>query len=231
MNQKDKNKSKLFIKTKSAAMGVRGTDFQVNYNPVNDNTILITFSGAVAMAQITEPWRALVRPQIKITWKAVSSDNAVVVKKGEFSGVTKNSQRATIPVKMSPVQLESLKSNESGIKQGGGPEEGGPRAGNENKGPKKQLRSIVPPGMDAKAVANDNSEVKNVVAVPLVPRPSKLLNSKSLLNKHLSPATVGGSGARWCSAQMDLSIQMLHLHQKAFLTSDGRICASSRLCC
>ncbi len=54
MEIEEKNKSKLYIKTKTAAMGVRGTDFQVNYNPANSNTSLITFEGAVSMGRIAE---------------------------------------------------------------------------------------------------------------------------------------------------------------------------------
>lgn len=53
MEMEDKSKSKLYIKTKTAAMGIRGTDFQVNFNPQNQNTSLITFEGKVAMATLT----------------------------------------------------------------------------------------------------------------------------------------------------------------------------------
>ena len=52
MQMDDKSKSKLYIKTKSAAMGIRGTDFQVNFNEANQNTSLITFERAVAMTGI-----------------------------------------------------------------------------------------------------------------------------------------------------------------------------------
>jgi hypothetical protein len=45
-----KNKSRGFmVKTKSAAMGVRGTEFSVSYNPENRKTTLLTFEGNVAI--------------------------------------------------------------------------------------------------------------------------------------------------------------------------------------
>ncbi|MGZ3809772.1 MAG: FecR family protein, partial [Bacteriovorax sp.] len=43
MEMEDKSKSKLYIQTKTASMGIRGTDFQVNYNPANENSSLIVF--------------------------------------------------------------------------------------------------------------------------------------------------------------------------------------------
>ena len=43
--------TKLYIRTKSAAMGIRGTDLQVVFNPENNMTSLVTFEGEVVMAQ------------------------------------------------------------------------------------------------------------------------------------------------------------------------------------
>jgi len=57
MNIEDKNKSKLFIRTKSAAMGIRGTDFQVNYDHKTEATSLVTFEGKVAMNKIEKSER------------------------------------------------------------------------------------------------------------------------------------------------------------------------------
>ena len=48
-------KSKLFIKTKTAAMGVRGTDFTSIYNPSLENTSVITFEGDVRLPKLTRP--------------------------------------------------------------------------------------------------------------------------------------------------------------------------------
>lgn len=146
MDMKDKNKSKLFIKTKSAAMGVRGTDFQVNFNPINEATSLITFSGAVAMAKI-EAAMAREFKQVFLE-RVVSSDQAVMVRKGTFAGSSPGLQRATTPVKISPVQLETLKKTEvPGVSKAEGKEP-----------EKKQFRSVLPPGVSAKKFANDGKE-------------------------------------------------------------------------
>lgn len=154
MDMKDKDKSKLFIKTKTAAMGVRGTDFQVSFNPMNQATSLVTFEGAVAMAKLM----GAIPPQgmQSMLEKMVSAPEAVMVRRGQYSGSSPKTKRATIPIKISPVQLETLESNETP----GLPTE---KKGAETK-PKKTFRSVVPPGMDSKIVANNESGVDKVMA-------------------------------------------------------------------
>jgi hypothetical protein len=148
MDIKDKKKSKLFIKTKTAAMGVRGTDFQVNYNPENQNTGLITFEGRVAMAQINDS--ADFRPDPSRLERLVSSDDAVMVTKGQFSAVSKdNTTKATSPVNLNPAQLETLEKNDgSKFKEESAAVEQS----------KKKFGSILPPGVSGKAFSNDSKE-------------------------------------------------------------------------
>jgi hypothetical protein len=50
--QNRNGKNKFFVKTRSAALGVRGTVFQTTFNPQNDVTSLLTFEGKVAIAKI-----------------------------------------------------------------------------------------------------------------------------------------------------------------------------------
>lgn len=157
---KDKNKSKLFIKTKTAAMGVRGTDFLVTYNPINQNTALVTFSGAVAMAQLSAAIRN-VKSNQRALERIVSSDKAVIVKKGQFSGVSPGkTSRATIPVKINPAQLDSMKAND-------GTKSADDQSSTKTKdAPKKKFRSIIPPGVNSKKFANDakvDSQVQKVI--------------------------------------------------------------------
>jgi hypothetical protein len=148
MDMKDKDKSKLFIKTKTAAMGVRGTDFQVNYNHRNTNTSLITFSGAVAMARIDERGPAGAAFDGNRLEQIVSSREAVMVRKGELSAVTKGSIRATIPQKMNQSQIEGLKRSSPDQTQ----------SSKQKTQPSKKFRSPLPPGMDAKKFANDTKD-------------------------------------------------------------------------
>lgn len=148
MDIKDKDKSKLFIKTRSAAMGVRGTDFQVNYNSRNANTSLVTFSGAVAMARIDEmAGSSDLKFDRNRLEQIVSSREAVIVRKGELSAVTKNSSRATTPQKMSRTQLEGLKKSS--------PDQSNNQV---QKKPQKNYRNPLPPGVDSKKFANDSKK-------------------------------------------------------------------------
>lgn len=158
MDMKDKDKSKLFIKTKTAAMGVRGTDFQVSFNPVNLATSLVTFEGAVAMAKLAESM-ANGRPVGRALEAVVSGKGAVIVRRGQYSGASPKMRAATIPVKISPVQLETLEKNETP-----GVAAEGDQASAEPKGPKKKFRNVVPPGMDSKIVANDSGSAEKAIA-------------------------------------------------------------------
>lgn len=146
MGIQNKNKSKLFIKTKSAAMGVRGTDFQVNYNPINGATSLVTFEGAVAMAQINDAMEAAKINQAVLE-KIVSSDQAVMVKRGQFSGANPKQLRVTTPVKINPAQLKVMERNDSGVKAA-------PDQSKRDNKPRKKFRNSIPPGVNAKTFAN-----------------------------------------------------------------------------
>ncbi|OUR96975.1 hypothetical protein A9Q84_11610 [Halobacteriovorax marinus] len=159
LDMKDKNKSKLFIKTKTAAMGVRGTDFVVTYNPINRNTALITFSGAVAMAQLKATVKNFKTNQ-RVLERIVSSDKAVIVRKGQFSGVNPGKTlRATTPVKINPGQLETMKGHDAS-------KSADDQTSSKKKGSKKKYRNIIPPGANSKDFANDanvESQVQKVI--------------------------------------------------------------------
>lgn len=142
---KHDDKSKLLIKTKSAAMGIRGTDFQISYNQENNNTALITFEGNVAMAQINEAESANSSPA---QFEQIVSDpgRAVAVTEGLYAGANPALDHATIPVKASPVQVEQLKSNETF-------EEKKAESGEAQ----KSYNSPIPPGVSTLACANNNT--------------------------------------------------------------------------
>ena len=141
MEMDDKSKSKLFIKTKTAAMGIRGTDFQVNFNPENQNTALITFEGKVAMSAIDKSVREEHFDQSKLE-KTVSSDKAVFVSHGQISAVNLNvGERAMVPTLLGAKQIDALKGNETGLKES-------------TESDKKQYRNPLPPGADSAAFSN-----------------------------------------------------------------------------
>lgn len=147
MENEDKDKSKLYIKTKTAAMGIRGTDFQVNYNPVNQNTALITFDGKVSMAHIGKDFREERFNQNELE-RVVSSDKAVMVTQGQISAVNLNvAERAMVPTKLGTKQIEALESNETGLKENSSSND-------------KQFRNPIPPGADGAAFSNSSGEVE-----------------------------------------------------------------------
>ena len=146
MEMEDKNKSKLYIKTKTAAMGIRGTDFQINFNPENQNTALITFEGKVAMAHIDKNERESNFDQRSLE-KVVSSDKAVMVEHGQISAVNLNvGERAMTPTLLGTKQIDALKENETGLKES-------------NESDKKQFRNPLPPGADSTIFSNVSTNI------------------------------------------------------------------------
>lgn len=111
MNIKEKDKSKLIIKTKSAALGVRGTDYIVSFSPVTERTSLNVISGLVAMAPLTD--FNLSNNQVDTV---LNSNKAVYVSEGFSSQVTKEANNPTPPLEIPKSQLEDLKNNENSIK-------------------------------------------------------------------------------------------------------------------
>ena len=163
MDNKETDKSKLFIKTKTAAMGVRGTDFQVSFNEVNEATSLVTFEGAVAMGQINGELSQFDQNKLE---SIVSNDQAVIVRRGQFSGASPRGERVTEPTKISPVQLETLEKNEVPGISSAGTNQANPSSevSQVTAAPAKKYRSIVPPGMDAKEVANTSQSLDSAIS-------------------------------------------------------------------
>jgi hypothetical protein len=95
-------RDKFYIKTRTAALGIRGTDFLTNFNPENKMTNLITFRGSVAM----------VKTESSNVQSSLESQDVVMVESGKFATISNNLKNATEPVKLSPVQYTGLKLNE-----------------------------------------------------------------------------------------------------------------------
>ena len=150
MEMDDKSKSKLYIKTRTAAMGVRGTDFQVNYNPENQNTALITFEGRVAMSNIDKEFAHEAFDQNRLE-RTITNEKAVMVTKGEISAVNLNvSERAMSPTKLGTKQIEALESNETGATN--------------SESEKKQFRSPIPPGAEGTQFSSSSVGLEKEIA-------------------------------------------------------------------
>ena len=150
MEIKDKEGSKLYIQTRTAALGVRGTDFQVGFYPESNKTTLITFSGAVAMAKFNNIKVGTTEINTKKLEKVLRSKTAVVVRKGEFSNVAPDRPSPAKPVKISPEQLQLLKTDPSIVKNKGS---------KSKKGSEKLFRSPIPPGMDKAYFENNEGSI------------------------------------------------------------------------
>lgn len=156
-NYMDKNggsseENKLFIKTQTAAMGVRGTDFQTIYNPTTEMTSVITFEGAVKMVQLDNIEKERVT-DYKTLELVVNSEKSVTVTEGQFAGANPKQEQVSIPVKISPAQLESMKSN-SGSGSGASTGATTSESGDSNK---KTFGSPIPPGVPSKVFVNTES--------------------------------------------------------------------------
>ncbi len=108
----DRKQEKFFIKTRSAAIGVRGTEFQTSYNPNNSVTTLLTFSGKVAMNKVDEKSAPSVDNQAVVMKlrEVLSASSSVEAHTGDYAGTS--GEKITPPVKISPVQLTLLKINQ-----------------------------------------------------------------------------------------------------------------------
>lgn len=132
------NDDKYIIRTRTAAMGVRGTDFQTSYNPDNRATSLVTFKGRVAMARLdtsvhelegSHADKVLVSrdekgeptveqaPKTSITrteelYKVLRSKDVVTVENGQYAGAVTGLTRPTEPVVVNPIQLTLMYKND-----------------------------------------------------------------------------------------------------------------------
>lgn len=135
---KDPEANKFFVKTRTAALGVRGTEFQTIYNPDNKMTSLLTYKGEVAMAKVDEKTFARLEnaPSIEVVRddvtkepeivetpakkldeheelnKILKNKSAVIVPPGQSSFSSDSLKKTSLPVKISPVQLDALYKNE-----------------------------------------------------------------------------------------------------------------------
>ncbi len=148
----DTSKSKLFIKSNNAAMGVRGTDFLVSTN--GNNTAVILFEGEVVFNNLPEGQNFSNNDLDEIV------DRGVPVRPGEFSVVESDRPWPTVPAVLNPMQREALESNET-FNSGRTP----------NSSPAVETKSIVPDGLSGQNVSNKSETLMNKVQeVSTLPR-------------------------------------------------------------
>lgn len=138
LQQKDKDKSKIFIKTPNAVMGIRGTDFLISTNGVNTSAVL--FEGEVVFEKFSPNDR---RGFTTDRLEAVV-DRGVRIMPGEFSVVEAARPNPTVPSLLNVQQVETLEKNQDFT------ESSSSDAG-------KSTKSPVPGGLSGATVANNSA--------------------------------------------------------------------------
>lgn len=144
-------KSKFYIRTRSAAMAVRGTDFQVIYNEQNDVTNLLTFEGEVLFVKSTEREFAENIDYERLE-KQVTQINSVPVRQGQFSIALRGKNRVSVPTRINPIQLDALDKNKN-MKLGS-------RRPRKLSDTKMQDNAAILPGLTSREVSQADSNIE-----------------------------------------------------------------------
>jgi hypothetical protein len=142
----DKDKSKLFIKTNNAVLGVRGTDFLIASNGKNTSTIL--FEGEVVFNRLTDSAASSPEKLEEIV------NRGVRMYPGEFSVMETNRELPTVPSLLNIQQKINLEHNVNFDKDRS-PEM------TEKEAPRK---SLVPDGLTGQQVSNNVDVLKKEVS-------------------------------------------------------------------
>ena len=137
----DKDKSKLFIKSRNAVMGVRGTDFLFSANKKAGSSTAVLFEGSIVFNKIGKD--SNMRDLESIVNKGRK------IQPGQVSVAMRGVKKPTVPAKMSKKQFQMLNKN-STFKVV------------EAKVVKK-VKSVVPPGLSGDVVASENTELKKTI--------------------------------------------------------------------
>ncbi|MDD0852436.1 FecR family protein [Halobacteriovorax sp. GB3] len=110
-----KNQGKLYIHSKSAAIGVRGTDFIVTYNPINRISSLLTLRGETEIQKRPDSEifddEDITLPEQEVLRNELDSYQKNFVKPGELSSSYPGEQLTTNAIKISNEQFNVLLKN------------------------------------------------------------------------------------------------------------------------
>jgi hypothetical protein len=118
--EKKEGDIKMLVKSRTAVMGVRGTKFQSTFNPVNNNTSLVTVEGEVAMAKIKKDPilaaqeahkpvdQSTMVKDLEATIEKAPAEEVTSVKPGQYSAVSEVADKPIEPVKIAPQQFEAI---------------------------------------------------------------------------------------------------------------------------
>ncbi len=101
----DKDKSKMFVKSKAAVMGIRGTDFIFSANKKTGATTAVLFEGSVVFSRVGA------KDDLRDLETVVNRGRRI--RPGQFSVSRLDMKRPTVPAKMSSSQLRALYKNKN----------------------------------------------------------------------------------------------------------------------
>lgn len=139
--QINKNKSKLYVKSKQAVMGVRGTDFVFSYSPKTGASTAVLFEGSIVFNKFNKNNRKLSLESIVNKGRSL--------RPGQFSVARRDMRKPTVAAKLSSTQLRAMNKNENFV-----------TSSKSNK-KVKSTRSIVPPGLDGAVVYAGQGALEN----------------------------------------------------------------------
>ncbi|MEI8346301.1 MAG: FecR family protein [Pseudomonadota bacterium] len=113
VDKKDGN-YKMFIKTKTASIGVRGTDFNVSYNPKNNITTALTYKGLVAM-KLDNCLNEKCETNPDNLQQKMGKGSVRKIRPGEFSGAYLGYKNAVVPTKIAKKQFKALAANRDAL--------------------------------------------------------------------------------------------------------------------
>ena len=175
LQNKEEDKSKLFIKTKNAAMGVRGTDFIVGFDPVIGNTKLDVITGVVAMVNIQEIG-SFVTPQALD--RALNGSLSVRVEKGMRTSVSDTKAPPEPPQEIPKAELDNFKqkveefflpSDDSPEKEEVKEEIKQEEAQKEEEPKEGEFRDPIPPDVPKESFLNDSPDFIEVTELERLP--------------------------------------------------------------
>ena len=153
--QINKDKSKLFIKTQNAVMGVRGTDFMISTNGINTSTVL--FEGEIVFNKLEQRGRISSENLERIV------DQGIRIYPGEFSVMEVNRPMPTVPALLNVQQREQLEKNQNFDTDR-----------TPSNAQTEPAKSVVPAGLNGQQVSNDAGTLKDQVAqIALAAEPGK----------------------------------------------------------
>jgi len=138
----DKDKSKLFVKSKNAVMGVRGTDFLFTTNQRTGASSAVLFEGSIVFNKIAKNDNLANLENIVNRGRHISP--------GEVSVANRGKSKPTVPAKLNSKQFTKLFSN------------GDFEVTKDTNS--KRFKSVVPPGLSGDLVSTDGANLKTEIS-------------------------------------------------------------------